>query len=178
MRRWSTAIVLGVVASVLIAIPAYAGDEAPERHQVRAQEQVQEDVCAGDCDPARDQDREQTRTQIRTGDVACEGECSGDAVRQQTRTEARTETRADVTACDGDCEAIRDRIRSEERSNAMPDEGVQNLLMRIRMCLAADGDDCPDPAAVAARIRAMLVEEELDLPQLCLRLWHGWRMAL
>ena len=179
MRRWSSAIVLGVVASVLIAIPASAGDgEAPERHQVRAQEQVQEDECAGDCDPVREQERSQVRSEAKPDDPGCVGDCAVSPEQRQTRSRTRAEVRTTDPACSGDCDPDRDRVRDQDRMHAPSVEEIRTLLTRIRACLVSETADCPDPAVAAKRIRLMLAEEDSDFPGLCIRMWHWWRVAL
>lgn len=164
MRKWISAIVMGLIVSTLVVVPASAED-APGRQQVRSQDQVrvQEDECVADCDPLRDQEQERARlgTDEATRPSGNVGECGGDC-----------------EATDPDQDRIRDRERDQSRTDAPDIDDFEALLKRIRACAANGGDECPDPDAIKQRIRLMLADDEVPVHRLCLRLWNWWRIAL
>ncbi len=92
MRQLSKAVLLGIMASALIALPATAGngdDAAKDQAREQVQAQVQNNTCTNDCEAT--QTRTQDRDQIRTQDGSCDEACEGDMVQMQIRLQLQEE---------------------------------------------------------------------------------------
>ena len=93
MRQLVKAILLGIMATALIALPATAGsgdDASSDQARDQVQTQVQDETCAVDCDAAQIRTQERDQVRVESGD--CEdAACDGDMVQTRTRSQIRAE---------------------------------------------------------------------------------------
>ncbi|MEN8041808.1 MAG: hypothetical protein ABFR95_09925 [Actinomycetota bacterium] len=92
MRQLAKAVLLGTMATALIALPATAADgDGATKDQAReqVQAQVQNNTCETDCEPV--QTRTQEREQARVQDGTCDEACTREMAQEQLRLELHNE---------------------------------------------------------------------------------------
>lgn len=93
MRQLVKAVLLGIMATALIALPATAGngdDASSEQARDQVQTQVQDETCTVDCDAAQTRTHERDQVRVESGDCK-DAACEDDMVQTRTRSQIRAE---------------------------------------------------------------------------------------